>query len=241
MNVNKLAYKQKHMIHGITITQPYLKSTGGTMTGALNMDGNRIMNVLKPIEEMDVVTKEYLEEKEKLVNNIHKKFVEDNFLHSKKAKLQSVLDMNNKRIKNVADPTEDGDAVNKKHLNEIINAQIYQHVLPPNSVDWNKFFEINLNIFYTIDPKIFTIKGTVKIKQNVATKHTWIGNVQVNKIDIMVFLSCWHLPDNLKLDFTQTSPEKYIKNAIIDLDKRLIVYGDLKAVNTLHFNALISV
>ena len=240
MNVNKLAYKQKHMIHGITITQPYLKSTGGTMTGTLNMDGNRIMNVQKAIEEMNVVTKEYLEEKEKLVNDIHKKFVQDNFLHSKKAKLQSVLDMNNKRIKNVADPTEDGDAVNKKHLNEIINAQIYQHVLPSNSVDWNKFFEINLNIFYTIDPKIFTIKGTVKIKQNVVTTKTWVGIVQVNNI-VMVFSYCWHLPDNLKLDFTQTSPDKYIRNAIIDQDKRLIVYGDLKAMNTLHFNALISV
>ncbi len=56
------------------------------MTGTLNMNGNRIMNVQKPNENY-VITKEYLEEKEQLINEIHKKFVQDNFLHSKKAKI----------------------------------------------------------------------------------------------------------------------------------------------------------
>jgi hypothetical protein len=57
----------------------------------------------------------------------------------------------------------------------------------------------------------------------------------------MVIPNCWHIPDNLKLDFSQTSPEKYIRNVIVDKDKRLIVYGDLKAGYTLLFNLLISV
>jgi hypothetical protein len=43
------------------------------------------------------------------------------------------------------------------------------------------------------------------------------------------------------LDFTQTRPEKYTRGAIIDQDKRLVVYGDLKAGNTLYFNGLVSV
>jgi hypothetical protein len=94
--------------------------------------------------------------------------------------------MNNERIINVANPVDD--AVNKKHLDDILKAEIYQPVLPPNNPDWIRFFEMNLLSYRTIDPEIFTIKGALKIKQNVATKHTWTGNVSVNQIDFVSFL-----------------------------------------------------
>jgi hypothetical protein len=101
---------------------------------------------------------------------------------------------------------------------------------------------MNLHLFRIIDPKILIIKGTVKIKQNVATKHTLIGSVLFNHVDVMasMLVNCWHLSNPLKLDFTLTSPFKYIRNAIIDQDKRLIIHGDSKAGNTLHFNTLMS-
>jgi hypothetical protein len=44
---------------------------------------------------------------------------------------------------------------------------------------------MNLLLFHTIVPKIFIIKGIVKIKQDV-TKKTWIGNVPLSEIDVMV-------------------------------------------------------
>jgi hypothetical protein len=47
--------------------------------------------------------------------------------------MKRVTDANNNRVKNVGDPVDDGDAVNKKYINQTINPQISDSVLPPNS------------------------------------------------------------------------------------------------------------
>jgi hypothetical protein len=103
----------------------------------------------------------------------------------KKYPYQNVLLFDNKvnsfnakdnRIKNVGDHIEDEDAVNKKHLNQIINPQISEPVLPPNSVDWIRFFEMQLDLLHTIDSRVFILKGNVKIKQDVSSKSNWLGN-----------------------------------------------------------------
>ncbi len=79
-----------------------------------DMDNKRLTNVGEPIDENDArtkkicfitthkyqnETKEYIEEKEQLINQIHIKYINDNFLHSKMSKLQGNLGMNNYRIK----------------------------------------------------------------------------------------------------------------------------------------------
>jgi len=58
-----------------------------------------------------------------------------------------------------------------------LKAEIYQEVLLPLDPDWIKFFEMDLNLYHTINPRIFILKGTVKIKQDVASKSNLIGNV----------------------------------------------------------------
>ena len=59
-----------------------------------------------------------------------------------------------------------------------MNANIYQEVLAPLDTDWIRFFEMDLNLYHTVDPRVFILKGTVKIKQDVDTKSTLIGNFE---------------------------------------------------------------
>ena len=89
----------------------------------IDMNNKAIKNLSWPNDINDAVPKKYLYQNVLLL---------DNKINSFNAK--------DNRIKNVADPIEDGDAVNKKHLNQIINPQISEPVLPPNSVDWIRFF-----------------------------------------------------------------------------------------------------
>ncbi len=53
---------------------------------------------------------------------------------------------------------------------------------------------------------------------------------------ILLFL--WHFDDRKTYDFLKYDPKKLNMHGIID-DKRLIVYGSLKAGNTILFNHVI--
>ncbi len=67
-----------------------------------------------------------------------------------------------KKIAIVLNIVDDGDAVNKRHLNEILNINIYQEVLSPLDPDSIRIFEMDLNLYHTFDPRVFILKGTVK-------------------------------------------------------------------------------
>ena len=192
-----------------------------------DMETKRLTNVGKPKEHNDAVTKEYfIERTEKILRNFFVKNEdidmnnkgiknlswpdEINDAVPKKYLYQNVLLFDNKtnsfnakdnRIKNVADPIEDGDAVNRKYLNQIINPQVSEPVLPPNSVDWIRFFAMQLDLIHTIDSRVFILKGTVKIKQDVSSKSNWIGNVPlIEKSTSPIVLFVWHLEDNKTYD-----------------------------------------
>ena len=191
------------------------------------METKRLTNVGTPKEHSDVITKEYFIERiDKILRNFLEKNGdidmnnkgiknlswpdEINDAVPKKYLYQNVLLFDNKtnsfnakdnRIKNVADPIEDGDAVNRKYLNQIINPQVSEPVLPPNSVDWIRFFAMQLDLIHTIDSRVFILKGTVKIKQDVSSKSNWIGNVPlIEKSTSPIVLFVWHLEDNKTYD-----------------------------------------
>jgi hypothetical protein len=122
-----------------------------------------------------------------------------------------------------------------------LNTDIYQEVLPPNDLDWIRFFEMDLNLFHTADPRIFILKGTVKIKKNIVSKSNWIGNVPLkDKPSCPILLYGWHIDDHKTYDFLKDKPQKISRHCIIDQNKRLIVYEDLRNGNTLYLNSLIS-
>jgi hypothetical protein len=193
---------------------------------SFNAKDKKIVNVLDP-ENLQKISKNYVDSLDLAIQD---------------SLIKRITDANNNRIKNVDDPIENGDAVNKKYLNQIINPQIYEPILPPNSVDWIRFYTMELNLFNTVDSRVFILKGNVKIKQDVGLKSSWIGNVPLkDEPTSPIFLLVWHFDDNKTYDFLKDDPQKLSRTSIIDQDKRLIVYGDLKVGNSLYFNALIGV
>jgi hypothetical protein len=134
-----------------------------------DMETKRLTNVGDPEDQKDVITKRYfIERTDQILRNflgknddidMNNKAIKNlpwpnniNDAVPKKYLYQNVLLFDNKtnsfnakdnRIRNVSDPIEEGDAVNKKHLNQIINLQISEPVLPPNSVDWIRFFSMD--------------------------------------------------------------------------------------------------
>jgi hypothetical protein len=40
---------------------------------------------------------------------------------------------------------------------------------------------MQLGLFHTIDSRVFILKGTVKIKQDVSSKSNWLGNVSLKE------------------------------------------------------------
>ena len=194
---------------------------------SFNAKDKKIVNVLDPENLQDVATKNYVDSLDSAIQD---------------SLMKKITDANNNRIKNVGDPVEDGDAVNKKHLNQIINPQISESILPPNSAEWIIYYSMELNLFSTVDPRVFILKGTVNIKQDVGLKSNWIGNIPLKDKPICpIIVFAWHFEDNKTYDFLIDNPQKFTRNNVIDQDKRLIVYGDLKGGNTLYFNSLISI
>ncbi len=165
------------------------------------------MNVLNPENLQDVATKNYVDSLDSAI---------------KDSLMKQITDANNNRIKNVGDPVDDGDAVNKKYFNQIINPQICEPILPPNSVDWILYFIMDINLFNTVNPRIFILKGTVKIKQDVSPKTNWVGNVPLkNKPTFPIVIFVWHFEDNKTYDFVKGDAHKLSRTSIIDQDKRL--------------------
>jgi hypothetical protein len=130
----------------------------------IDMNNKAIKNLAWPYDNDDAIPKKYLYTYVLLFDYSTKSF-----------------NAKDKKIVNVGDPVDDGDAVNKKHFNEILNANIYQNVLPPPDPNWIKFFEMQLGLFHTIDSRVFILKGTVKIKQDVSSKSNWLGNVSLKE------------------------------------------------------------
>ncbi len=147
------------------VPKKYLYQNGMLMDNKINSfnaKDKRIANVLDPENLQDVATKNYVDSLDNAIQD---------------SLMKQIKDVN----KNVPDPVDDKDAVNKKYLLEVINANTWETVLPPNSADWILYFEMELGLFYTVDPRVLILKGTIKIKQDVSTKSTYIGNVPLKK------------------------------------------------------------
>jgi hypothetical protein len=100
----------------------FVKSNGGSMTGTLNMNKNRIMNLANPTESLDAATKKYVDRIDnktsfalrgvsKSINDIDTELVKLNLKDS-----NDNIDGKNKQIKNVAEPTEPNDVITKSYF-----------------------------------------------------------------------------------------------------------------------------
>ena len=96
---------------------------GFKLTGDSNydIDGKRLTNVSQPIDARDVATKAYIDG-----NKL------DDILRDGSQNMTGNLDMNNNKLKNLADSTDDNDAVNLKVLKNYTQVSQNNYHLQPS-------------------------------------------------------------------------------------------------------------
>ena len=98
-------------------TTQFVKKVGDTMTGVLNMNGNQIIRLKKPVGSSDASTKGYTDRK---IDNIQKI---DTTLFIKKdgsVPMAADFDMGTHKIINVGQPTTDTDAASKGYIDNTL-------------------------------------------------------------------------------------------------------------------------
>ena len=104
----------------------YVKKNGDTMSGTLNMNNNRITNLPSPHLSTEPATKDYVTT---VMNHLPSLFVD----RQGKSKMLGNLDINQHKIINVIEPTDDLDVSNKLYTdNQIIKSNIKPNSIPKN-------------------------------------------------------------------------------------------------------------
>ena len=104
----------------------YVKKSGDTMSGTLNMNNNRITNLPSPHLSTEPATKDYVTT---VMNHLPSLFVD----RQGKSKMLGNLDINQHKIINVIEPTDDLDVSNKLYTdNQIIKSNIKPNSIPKN-------------------------------------------------------------------------------------------------------------
>jgi hypothetical protein len=111
-NPNQSAIEQSAVLH-----QLFINASGDKMSGDLDMNTNRIVNVSDPNQATDAVNKSYMDKSiSSSILNLETKY----FNMDKAEKLSFDLDMNKNRITNLKDPVNDSDSVNKSYVDKVI-------------------------------------------------------------------------------------------------------------------------
>lgn len=97
-----------------TTALPYIKDTGDTVTGTYDFTGADL-TVKAPTADASPATKAYVDSK---ITGIENGSTALPYVKKAGDSMTGVLNMSNNKVTNVADPTADGDAVNKKYVDD---------------------------------------------------------------------------------------------------------------------------
>lgn len=97
----------------LDIQNNYLKLSGGTMTGNINMGGNTISNVAAPTQDNDVANKKYVDESIAAIP------LED-YLPTAGGNMSGNIEMNGNGITGLKQPVNDNDATTKKYVDDAV-------------------------------------------------------------------------------------------------------------------------
>lgn len=97
-----------------TTALPYIKDTGDTVTGTYDFTGADL-TVKTPTADASPATKAYVDSK---ITNLENGSTALPYVKKAGDSMTGVLNMSNNKVTNVADPTADGDAVNKKYVDD---------------------------------------------------------------------------------------------------------------------------
>ena len=97
-----------------TTALPYIKDTGDTVTGTYDFTGADL-TVKAPTADASPATKKYVDSK---ITNLENGSTALPYVKKTGDSMTGALNMSNNKVTNVADPTENGDAVNKKYVDD---------------------------------------------------------------------------------------------------------------------------
>ena len=97
-----------------TTALPYIKDTGDTVTGTYDFTGADL-TVKTPTADASPATKAYVDSK---ITNLENGSTALPYVKKTGDSMTGVLNMSNNKVTNVADPTANGDAVNKKYVDD---------------------------------------------------------------------------------------------------------------------------
>ena len=97
-----------------TTALPYIKDTGDTVTGTYDFTGADL-TVKAPTADASPATKAYVDSK---ITNLENGSTALPYVKKTGDSMTGVLNMSNNKVTNVADPTANGDAVNKKYVDD---------------------------------------------------------------------------------------------------------------------------
>lgn len=105
-------YYKDTLVAGSGGTPDALPLAGGTMTGAINMDGNKVTGLPAPTADLDAVTKAYLD------NAIATAVA--NYLAKAGGSMTGAINMGGNKITSLGNPTAAGDAATKSYVDSAV-------------------------------------------------------------------------------------------------------------------------
>jgi len=260
MSINKFGFRvstdeNNDYESNLTINDSYnyVKANGGTMTGTLNMNQNRIMNLANPTDPQDAATKKYvdrLDTKIRLAKEGHDKSLDEFKKDVKKSteyykneinKLKSPdhTDMKNKQIKNVADPTEPNDVVTKSYVDKMNTYTPKEYILKIPTYN-DKTIRGVLKLKSTPIDNLYILVGELTISTTISTKVLNIAEMTQHFTDYQCVLKCIRYDECDKQNV-----EQFVNQTLVDVvirDKNLFLVSgidQIKARNCLEFNTLV--
>ena len=95
-----------------------LPTTGGTMTGNINMGSNHIITSTNPAQRVHLARKKYVDDKVSGVN------VRGNFLPKSGGTMTGNITMGNNKIRTTVDPVSDKDLSRKKYVDDEVGKKL---------------------------------------------------------------------------------------------------------------------
>ena len=184
MSINKFGFRRKY--DGDKINDDnVIKSTGGTMTGSLNMNQNKIVNLGDPIDKNDAVNRIFVYRSEQNIKSNIQKLI-SSFM--KKDKLGNI-DIQNKRIINIENPIDDKDCVTKQYVDLKTDKYVYSvtNLITPS----NQRLKLSTNLVLQSTPlnNIFLLHGTVILHETLTGKQL-LGNLDNMNINYPYITYC---------------------------------------------------
>jgi len=230
MSINKFGMRNHLETDSKASVDQFIKSTGDTMLGTLNMNKNKIVNLAEPQEASDAATKLFVYRSEqKLRAALDKIITKDD---------AGNLVMNDKQIKGLALPTDPLDAVNKVYLDrhcEFIPAEYTLDV--PESV--KDYITSKLKFVTTKVQNQYVLQGTVNVLQAVAGKELTVARLPNHSI-FQYLTRCVRYNDCNRLGSDKFSNYKILNVAIRGCDVVVDLEWEILNINNcLEFNTIL--